>query len=103
MATLIVQRDRGYADALRAYDIELDGTVIGRINQGEVLRFPLSAGSHRLRVKIDWCSSETLDLQVGTDETVSVLAASNLRGAMVFLAIWYVLFARDQYLHLSRV
>lgn len=103
MATLIVQRDRGYADALRAYDIELDGAVIGRINQGQVLRFPLAPGSHRVRVKIDWCGSETVNLQVHGDETVTVRAESNLRGIMVFLAIWYVLFDRNQYLRLTQV
>jgi len=65
-----VERSRkGYADRLRAYEVILDGTRVGRVKRGETLLFDTTAGAHELYLKIDWCRSKTvmLDLKDGEE------------------------------------
>ena len=98
MALLKIVRDSGYADRMRAYQVLLDGKNIGGIRNGETKDFPVSEGEHLLSLKIDWCGSKTIKFFVADGDTTTFYAKSNLRGAKVFSALWYVLFDRHSYL-----
>ena len=101
MPTLIaISRDSGYADRLRKYRVVCDATEIGRISDGESAEFAVSPGAHRLVLKVDWCSSEEVHFNIGTDQVVHFSCGSSLRGFRLFLAMYYVLFARARYLWL---
>jgi hypothetical protein len=50
---LEIRRDSGYADRVRAYEVWIDGAVVGEIRDGEVKQFPVASGDHELRIKID--------------------------------------------------
>ena len=102
MASLIITRDSGYADRLRAYKVVLNGESIGEIRNGETKEFPIGSGKHALSLKIDWCGSETVEFVVNREEKPAFRVKSSLRGKRVFLSLWYALFARNSYLLLER-
>ncbi len=101
MPRMRIRRDTGWADKLRAYRILLDGQELGRIKQGETQEFEVSAGSHEIVAKVDWCSSAPMTFDL--DESGAEFeVASNLRGARVFLALPMIFNPRG-WLTLTRV
>ena len=53
----------------RSYKIFIDGEFVGKISNGATAEFPVTAGKRTVTAKIDWCSSPTVSVEVGTDET----------------------------------
>jgi hypothetical protein len=101
MPTLIINRDSGYADSLRAYKLLLDGHEVGKIRGGESKSFTVSAGEHTIRAKIDWCSSPSESF-VAADETVSFEVFSKLRGIRLLGAI-FAIFNPNGYIGIRRL
>ncbi len=100
---LIVSRDSGYADKLRAYVIFVDGKKVGTIRNGETQKFPIATGAHVICAGIDWCKTDLLRFTVSDGESPAFQVRSNLRGSRLFLALWYALVARNQYLLLQQL
>ena len=100
MATLTVRRDKGYADKLRKYRILLDGSEIGQLAEGAILRQDISEGPHELEARVDWCGSQPLGFDAVAGDQV-VVVRSALRGWGVMLALWYTIFNRRGYLALE--
>jgi hypothetical protein len=97
-----ISRDSGYADRFRAYSVVCDDAEIGRIRNGTSANFELAPGTHRLMLKVDWCSSNEVSFTIDAGQKVSFSCGSNLRGFRVLLAIYYIVFARTRYLWLRR-
>ena len=95
MATLIITRDSGYADLARAYAVMLDGRQIGELRNAESKEFSVAPGDHTISAKVDWCGSKPLRFHIKENGILSFNIRSNLRGLMILLALWYVLFDRD--------
>lgn len=93
---------RKHVDALRSYEIILDGNVIGQIHNGEVFEYAPSPGSHTLRLKIDWCGSNQLNFDVQEDEVVN-FECGGLKGYKLWLVYWILIFQRNRYLWLEKV
>lgn len=102
MSTLTVQRDIGWADKLRKYQIFVDDKEIGKIGEGEILRQQITPGQHVIEAKIDWCGSQPLQFTVNSEDRV-VLVRSELRGLSVFLALYTVIFNTREYLKLELI
>jgi hypothetical protein len=100
MARIEIWREDKFKDAARAYQAELDGQVIGKINRGESIGFDVQPGKHRLRLKIDWCSSPGLDFEIQTGQILKFSCGNNVPPLLIFA---YITFLRDKYLWLSRV
>jgi hypothetical protein len=98
--TLIVRRDKGWADKVRKYRILLDGADIGAIGEGEELRKEIAAGTHEVQARIDWCGSRRLKIEAHAND-IAVQVSSALRGWRLFLASFYVLFRRNDYLRID--
>jgi len=57
-ATIVLSRRRGgYRDILRSYLVTIDGKELAKIKRGQTVELPVTAGSHEVFVKIDWCRS----------------------------------------------
>jgi hypothetical protein len=102
MASLTIERDSGYADRIRAYQVIVDGTKVGEVRNGETKQFFITPGQHQFWLKIDWCGSKTVDFTVSEGDEIRFCAKSNLRGIRVLAAVWYALFDRNSYLLLER-
>ena len=87
---ITLHRKSSYADAIRAYDIVIDGNVSGKIKRGETVSLnSISQGDHQIWIKIDWCRSNKLDFSYdGT--TTHFECGSNLKGLKLFLSIVYI-------------
>ncbi|WP_143157916.1 hypothetical protein [Rubritalea squalenifaciens] len=79
MPDLIIQRDSGYADSLRAYKLILDGAEIGTIKGGESRSYHVDPGKHTIQAKIDWCSSPPEEF-VADHEPIAFEVFSKVRG-----------------------
>ena len=53
-ATIAVSRSAGGRDALRAYRVVVDGRPVARLRRGQLRVVAVSAGRHRLYVRLDW-------------------------------------------------
>jgi len=102
MARIEIKREGGFKDAVRAYQIELDGKVIGKINKGEEVGLDIPAGKHRLRLKIDWCGSPSLDFEIQTGQILKFACGNNLP-PLPLLVLVYITFRRNKYLWLRPV
>ena len=100
--SISLTRDSGYADRVRDYVVILDGREIGRIADGENKTFAVPPGEHELRLKIDWCGSNTAKFKLNAGEQVAFDCGSSLRGPKLFLSLFYAIVARDRYLWLAQ-
>ena len=71
MATIIINRTSEYLNRFRDYGVYIDGNKIGTIPNGETEEFNVSAGCHSVFAKIDWCSSQTLSVNMVDQEIKS--------------------------------
>ena len=71
MASIIINRTSEYLNRLRNYDVYIDGKKVDTISNGETKEFNISAGQHSILIKIDWCSSQILLVDINDNETKS--------------------------------
>jgi len=98
MGKISLTRDSGYADSIRRYLLECDGPIIGDIRQGETREFNIPDGIHKIRLKIDWASSNTLDLELSNNDVIELDCGSNLRGWRVVILFFYSMIMPSKYL-----
>jgi len=49
---------------LRKYVVIIDDEVIGEIASGETKHFKLASGKYKIRVKVDWCKSNSYEFEI---------------------------------------
>ena len=54
----------GYTDRGRAYQVLVDERAAGELRTGESLAVDVPAGKHGVQLRIDWCRSPTLELEL---------------------------------------
>lgn len=94
-----IHREKQFADAARAYLIYVDGEKKGEIRRGATEDFFVAEGAHRIRLKIDWCGSPEIEFNARAEEIIEFDCGNNTKG---FFAMYYVLFAPNDYLWLKR-
>lgn len=100
--TIKVTRLSAYTDSLRDYQIEVDGEIIGSILNGETKKFDVAPGPHKLRLRISWCSSNTVEFTVDKRENEPhFICRSNMTGWRGWVGALYVLFMPSKYIYLS--
>jgi hypothetical protein len=100
MTNIELKRDKRLKDAIRAYQVELDGAVIGKVSNGESVRFEVRPGRHRLRLTIDWCGSEYLEFEIQEGQTLRFECGNNVPA---LLDLIYITFLRNKYLWLKAI
>jgi hypothetical protein len=71
MIQIRVERQKGYFGVIRALEIIVDGTSLGRINQGQTLIFDAPDGVREIWGKMDWGKTRRLDIaNYNLDKTV---------------------------------
>jgi hypothetical protein len=98
MGKLTIYREpAAWMDRARSYTAEVDGVDSGKVANGGTLEVELKPGPHRVRMKVDWCSSRELTVD-GSEDTRLHCAP----GANPFLALLYIIFWRKDYILLRR-
>ncbi len=62
MPIITINRIREFENRFRKIRIEIDGKLAGKIKNGEKKQFTVSHGKHYIQAKIDWCTSNILEI-----------------------------------------
>ena len=101
MAKIILNRDSGYADRLRAYHVVIDDKKTAKISNGANLEIIVEPGSYELFLKIDWCRSNKIKFSISENEIKEFNCGSNLRGIKFIFAIVYATILWNRYIWLK--
>lgn len=99
MPVIKLHRENQFADKIRSYQIFVDEIQIGEIKSGSTKEFYVVEGTHKISLKIDWCGSGEIEFSIANEETIEFECGNNTH---LFLAFFYVLFARNKYLWLRK-
>jgi hypothetical protein len=97
MAEIVVRRASAWGDKLRAYRIIVNGEDRGCVSENGETRVAVAPGRNVVRMKIDWCWSPAVDLDV---EEGTVRALECGLNAHPFLVLFYMSFLKHDYLWL---
>jgi hypothetical protein len=68
-AVIEVERlSSSWTDRFRSYVVRIDGAERGRLRSGEVARFGVESGHHRLQLKVDWATSLEIEADLAPSE-----------------------------------
>jgi hypothetical protein len=101
VANISVRRESAFFDRFRDYRILLDGREIGRIGNGQEKSFQIDPGEHELLMTIDWCSSSPVRFLAVSGQDSRFRCGSGIRGKRFWFSLYYVVFARRQYVWLA--
>lgn len=76
MPRLIVKRKREWINWTRSIGIYADGNKLGTVRNGQAEEFELPPGEHKLKAKIDWCTSNDLPFSIKENEVKYVLLSA---------------------------
>ena len=76
MSRLIVKRKREWINWNRAMGIYADGNKLGIVRNGQAEEFILPPGEHKLKAKMDWCTSNEYHFSIPENETRYVLLSA---------------------------
>jgi hypothetical protein len=98
MAEIVVRRKAAlWQDRGRNYRIVVDGKDAGTVANGAEARISLTPGRHTVQLKIDWCSSPPVEVDVDPVGAYVLEGGSNVSP---FLGIFYITFWKNRYLWL---
>jgi hypothetical protein len=86
-----------YRDRLRAYRIYLDDRPAGRIHPEETVCLDVPPGSHDIELRISWCRSPRLTIDVADDD----VAALRCRPDTTLPALAAITIGRHRYVALE--
>jgi hypothetical protein len=100
MTKIIVRREKSnMQDLLRDYAVLVDGKVVAHVSNGAETEFDVEPGKHTVQMKIDWCRSLALDVDVDSGKTVTLLCGPNVS---ILLGLLYITVWRNKYMWLRR-
>lgn len=99
MGEIIINRSSEFANLFRSIEIYLEDRKIGELKNGESKQLNIAPGKYVLKAKIDWCTSNEINIDVHSDEIIRF----NLSGRNPFLAFYYVTFGMKNYLKLQQI
>jgi hypothetical protein len=75
-AMIALRRERrGSRDLFRAYTVIVDDTRVAKVKRGQTVRLPVSPGRHEVYLRIDWCRSPAIEIDVAPGEAVNMYCA----------------------------
>lgn len=98
MSVIRLRRQQsGWRDLLRAYRILIDGQSVGLIRRGQVREITVAPGLHTIQLKIDWCNSQELPMDIKAGEAIGFTCAAGSA-----LRFWDPFVNTGNYIHLAR-
>ncbi len=94
MGTIRLQREKSFSDVMRKYKVFVDGKMINTISSKELIEFELTPGEHDIHLKIDWCYSNVITVNVKENEDIQLICGNSCEGSMkqkalLYITIWY--------------
>jgi hypothetical protein len=82
MGAVRIRRPTQWADVLRHYRIFVDGQNVAKIARDTHVQFDLPAGQHTIIARIDWCSSNSIVLDVEENSLHHLEVGSRIKRGM---------------------
>jgi len=98
-----LKREKSYSDGLRKYKIYIDDVYVSEISAGTSLNLNVPRGKHKIYLKIDWCSSNVLDINCLDEEAINLECGNALKGYKKLFTLLYISFLRKDYLWIKEV
>ena len=96
MAELVVRRAGAvWVDRYRTYKVYVDGEQRDALNADTEVRIHVAPGKHAFQLRLDWCSSPVIEIEVAANETKIVECGPN---SNPFLSLIFVTLLRKQYI-----
>ncbi|MEZ0115335.1 hypothetical protein ABH920_009370 [Catenulispora sp. EB89] len=97
-AFLVVTRDAAFiSDVFRAHDVMVDGVGLAKVKRGKSVRIPVPPGRHQVQMRVDWCLSRPLEIEIPQGGEVRLACGSNRKSGS---ALKHVIENRLDYLWL---
>jgi len=96
-ARVVIRRGAERIAMLRRYRILVDGRPAATVGRNETVELTVPAGTHRVEARIDWLSSEPLDIALADGEQVVVECSAHPNPLVLW---WYTIRRRKGYLRL---
>ncbi|MGL5895041.1 MAG: hypothetical protein ACRCZM_10590 [Bacteroidales bacterium] len=77
MITIEITRSRELLNSVREYSIYIDDKLVGSIYNGRTVEFNVLNGEHRVRVDIDWLSSQEMIVSGESDQTIKLVVSNS--------------------------
>lgn len=98
-ATIVIRRDHiRWRDKLRAYKILVDGRPVGSVRRGGTREITVPPGPHTVQLRIDWCTSPAVDVNVDTGRRAVLECGPGGKAPDMLAAITA---GRDRYIRLE--
>ena len=81
-STVVLHRAPSFAAKLRKFRILIDGAPIDKIADGQSRRLTMAPGRHELRLKLDWCGSRPVIVDLGPRERAEFVCRTVFRSAL---------------------
>jgi hypothetical protein len=72
MSKLIISRKKEWQNRARKYKVYIDGEKKDIIENGKIKEMDLEPGKHQVQLKIDWCSSPEIELEIPEDRSKTI-------------------------------
>lgn len=73
MPIVTINRISEYENRFRKIRLEVNGKLFAKINNGEKQKLELPCGKHYIQAKIDWCTSNILEVELVEDIDVKLM------------------------------
>lgn len=91
---------------MRNFKVMIDGFQAGKIEDGEKLRIEVTPGEHEIYLKIDWCRSNRLYINMNENEHVVFDCGCPISGWDLFnpfIMPYYIFFNKNKYLYINKI
>ena len=100
MSQIEFKRGAAFQDKIRSYKILVDGIQVGSIGDESAITVPVAPGRHSVQLKVDWCASPVIEVNMNAGITETVTCGPN---SNVLLALLYITFLRKKYIWVKHV
>jgi hypothetical protein len=94
-AWIDVERQEGWRDRARPYKVIIDGGRAGTVGHGQQESFVVTPGSHEVFLKLDWCRTPKLTVDVAGGQRVKVTCTA---GGNFWMTFFDVIFKPTKYI-----
>jgi hypothetical protein len=94
-AWIDVERQEGWRDRARPDKLIIDGEAAGRVGHGQQESFEVVPGAHEVFLKLDWCRSPKLAVDVAGGQRAKVTCAA---GGNFWMTFFDVIFRPTHYI-----
>lgn len=90
MYKITIVRTSQRVNSMREYDIYLDGQKINAISNGETKTIEVSNGNHEIYLKVDWCKSKKLNINLAEGQELKLKCGSKITGIKQIFSLFYI-------------